>query len=123
MTSPLTDATLALLFNRPTQELTPHQRLESVMEQLPPAGGVVSEGGSGDDSLGQASLVEPLQRINEAMRAFGLEFELSEENQRPITRIVDRDSGETIRQIPSEEVLRVAERIEELKGRLIRLEA
>jgi len=40
-----------------------------------------------------------------------------------VTRIVDRESGEVIRQIPSEEVLRVAERLGEVQGRLLSLEA
>ena len=56
------------------------------------------------------------------MRAHGLEFDVSEESSRIVTRVIDRESGEVIRQIPTEEVLAIAERLEEMQGRLISLE-
>ncbi|SDN87096.1 flagellar protein FlaG [Halomonas shengliensis] len=122
MTSPLADATAAAPFGG-VHELPPHQRLDSVLAQLPNPGGAIAQGSAGGDAISQEALVAPIARINEVMRAFGLEFELSEAANRPITRIVDRDSGEVIRQIPAEEVLRVAERLEELTGRLIHQQA
>ena len=73
--------------------------------------------------LNSGELVEPIQRINETMRPRGLEFELSEESSRVITRVIDRESGDVIRQIPAEEVLKIAERLEEMQGQLISLEA
>ncbi len=57
------------------------------------------------------------------MRPHGLEFELSEETSRVITRVIDRESGDVIRQIPAEEVLKIAERLEEMQGRIISIEA
>ncbi len=74
-------------------------------------------------ALGKGELVEPLQRINEVMRNYGVQFELGEFESRVVTRIVDRESGDVIRQIPAEEVLRVAERLGEVQGRLVNLEA
>lgn len=71
----------------------------------------------------QGELVAPVQQINEVMRPYGVEFELSETTSRVITRLVDRDTRELIRQIPAEEVMRVVEHLEELQGRLIDLEA
>ncbi|RTR04407.1 flagellar protein FlaG [Halomonas nitroreducens] len=68
-------------------------------------------------------LVAPVQRINQVMRSYGVEFELHEGTSRLVTRLVDRDTGELIRQIPAEEVLRIAERLDELQGKLIQLEA
>ncbi|MFP4137060.1 MAG: flagellar protein FlaG [Halomonas sp.] len=121
MTSPLADATAAPF--GAVHELTPRQRLDSVLAQLPNPGGTIAQGTAGGDAISLEALVEPVARINETLRAFGLEFELSEVTNRPITRIVDRDSGEVIRQIPAEEVLRVAERLEELTGRLIHQQA
>ncbi|MCE0731964.1 flagellar protein FlaG [Halomonas sp. G15] len=122
MTSPLTDATASAPFGG-VHELPPRQRLDNVLAQLPNPGGVIAQGSAGGDAISQDSLVAPVARINETMRAYGLEFELSEDAGRPITRIVDRDSGEVIRQIPAEEVLRVAERLKELTGRLIHQQA
>lgn len=71
---------------------------------------------------GAGELIAPLQRINEVMRSYGLEFTLNEHPSRVVTRIVDRASGDVIRQIPSEEVLQIAKRLDELQGRLINLE-
>ncbi|QFU00136.1 flagellar protein FlaG [Halomonas sp. THAF5a] len=104
--------------------LTPRQRLESLLGNLPPGSGALADGArGGTEAVGREALVAPIQRINEVMRPYGVEFELSEASSRLVTRIVDRESGELIRQVPSEEVLRVAERLDELQGRLIHLEA
>ncbi|MGQ7288505.1 flagellar protein FlaG [Vreelandella venusta] len=76
-------------------------------------------------SVSKESLTAPIQRINEAFRprGLGLEFELSEQSGRVITKVIDRETGDVIRQIPAEEVLLVAERLGELQGRIISLEA
>ncbi|XQU09858.1 flagellar protein FlaG [Halomonas sp. LY9] len=68
-------------------------------------------------------MVEPIQRINDVMRPRGLEFDISEESTRIITRVIDRETGDVIRQIPAEEVLLMAEQLEALQGKLISLEA
>lgn len=117
MTSPITNAT-AYFQMPPTQPLSPRQRLENALEHLPP----IASGGTTENEAGidREALIEPIERINEVMRPFGVEFEQPEEATRIITRIVDRDSGEVIRQITAEEVLRIADRLGELQGRLIR---
>ncbi|PAU70711.1 flagellar protein FlaG [Vreelandella alkaliphila] len=74
-------------------------------------------------NVSKESLAEPIQRINETLRPRGLEFVLSEQSGRVITKVIDRETGDVIRQIPAEEVLLVAERLEELQGRIISLEA
>lgn len=68
-------------------------------------------------------LVEPIQRINDVMRPRGLEFDISEDSSRIITRVIDRETGDVIRQIPAEEILQMAERLEELQGKLISSQA
>lgn len=100
---------------------SPRQRLDDLLEKLPTAGGQLSEAQQTEPSAGE--LVEPVQRINEVMRERGLEFDISENDSRIITRVIDRDSGDVIRQIPSEEVLRIAERLQELRGQFVSLEA
>jgi len=39
---------------------------------------------------------------------------------RPVVRVVDSNSGELIRQVPSEEALRIAKRLDALSGLLLR---
>jgi len=119
MSSPLLDANAApssVLTNQ-----TPRQRLESALQQLPPAGSTVAQSESAQPALvAREELVKPLQRINEVLGNYGVEFQLSEPGPRLVTRVVDRASGELIRQIPSEEVLRIAENLDQLSGVLLR---
>ncbi|QNI01527.1 flagellar protein FlaG [Halomonas sp. SH5A2] len=101
--------------------LSPRQRLDDVLENLPAPGSQLSENQQIEPTAGE--LVEPVQRINEVMRERGIEFEISENSSRVITRVVDRDSGDIIRQIPAEEVIRIAEQLQDMRGRFVSLEA
>ncbi|WP_416391124.1 flagellar protein FlaG [Alloalcanivorax xenomutans] len=51
-----------------------------------------------------------------------MQFDLSDDSGRTIILVVDRESGQVIRQIPPEEALNAYQRMEEMKGRLLRLE-
>ncbi|MCB8888506.1 flagellar protein FlaG [Vreelandella malpeensis] len=73
--------------------------------------------------LSREELEEPIERINNALRPRGLEFDVSDESSRIIARVIDRETGDVIRQIPGEEVLAVARRIEEMQSGLISIEA
>lgn len=103
--------------------LNPRQRLESTPAQIATTNPQLTHVEKAEREITTGELVEPIQRINEAMRQRGLEFELSDETSRVITRVIDRESGEVIRQIPAEEVLKIAERLEEMNGQFISLEA
>lgn len=119
MSSSLTELNGAYPASSP-HGVTPRQRAERAVAELtnaPPG----REAGL-QATMGPGTLVEPIQRINEVMRPYGVQFELGEHEPRVVTRIIDRDSGDIIRQIPSEEVLRIAERIDELQGRLVDLQ-
>ncbi|CDG52453.1 flagellar protein FlaG [Halomonas profundus] len=113
----------------PLTHLNPRQRLENTLAQLATTNTqlISADTTEQETSVKQKTsaneLVAPIQRINEIMRPHGLEFELSEETSRVITRVVDRESGDVIRQIPAEEVLKIAERLEEMQGRIISIEA
>lgn len=68
-------------------------------------------------------LSENVQQLNSGLKSFGLEFELSEIDNRVIARVVDRNTGELIRQIPSEELLRMAQSMEKPHGLLLQATA
>lgn len=118
MSSLPTDLTTSFLTSA-LPNLSPRQQLESTLSQLAVTGGQLTD----NREITINELVEPVQRINDAMRTRGLEFELSEATSRIITRVIDRESGEVIREIPAEEVLKISERLEELQGQIISLEA
>lgn len=59
--------------------------------------------------------------IGELVQAFrttsiGLRFEIDETTHRVITKVVDKETGDLIRQMPTEEVLRIARAIDKLQG-------
>lgn len=103
-----------------TDTTTPRRRAEQVLATWLPGEAAQA---SGEASPQHGELVGPVQKINEVMRPYGVQFELDDATSRLITRLVDRETGELIRQIPAEEVLRIAEHLEELQGQLISLEA
>ncbi|MCK2043969.1 flagellar protein FlaG [Chromohalobacter sp. TMW 2.2308] len=105
-----------------TANITPNplsgrQRLDMALAHIQPDNG--AQGASESSSLTMSELAKPIDRVNDVMRAYNVQFELSEYEGRIVTRIVDRESRELIRQIPSEEVLRIAETLEQRQGRLV----
>lgn len=59
-----------------------------------------------------------LQQMSKNIR-----FSLDEETGDTIVKVVDSDTGQTIRQIPSEEALRIQHSLEQLQGVLLKHEA
>ena len=72
------------------------------------------------DARQQLNLSEAVERLNEQMRRSGrgLNFSVDEVAERTVITVKDTQSGEVIRQIPDEALLRVAHNIEEIKGLL-----
>lgn len=68
----------------------------------------------------RANLSEAINRLNEVMRdgGRGLNFAVDHVLGAPIVLVRNSDTGEVIRQIPNEVVVRVAHSIEALKGLL-----
>lgn len=70
-------------------------------------------------------LQQALQTINRKLaNSTSLEFSVDQSTKMTIVRVVDKDSGELIRQIPSDAALAIAESIGEFqKGLLLKQEA
>ena len=66
----------------------------------------------------QRQLQEAVAELNKQMEHTGvsLGFSIDESIGRSIVKVVNKESGELVRQIPSEDVVRVAHSIESLKG-------
>ena len=69
----------------------------------------------------QQNLQQAIERINEQMRHNGrnLNFSVDEVIDRTIITVKNRQSGEVVRQIPDEVLVRVAHNIEDIKGLLL----
>jgi flagellar protein FlaG len=46
----------------------------------------------------------------------GLQFSVFEETGQTVVRVVDKDTGELVRQIPTKELLELAARLEDMMG-------
>lgn len=78
-----------------------------------------------DTETMRKNLQEAIARINDIVRdgGRGLNFTLDEKLGRPIVMVRNLESGEVIRQIPTEVLVKVAHSIEDLKGLLHNEEA
>lgn len=61
-------------------------------------------------------------KINEFIDSFtsDLQFTVDKDTERVVVKVVNRKSGDVIRQIPSEAALKIAKALDELKGLIIR---
>lgn len=81
-----------------------------------PASTAASAAGEAKASLAAVEEATPTQleaavkEVNASLesRSVGLHFEVDKDLDRVIVKVVDRESGEVIRQIPTEEVVRIA---------------
>ncbi len=71
--------------------------------------------------VGQAQTETAVREINETLRilATSLRFEVDQESHRTLVKVVDRDTGEVLRQIPSEATIQIARTLDKLVGHLI----
>lgn len=65
------------------------------------------------------------EEINAAMRAWdtGMRFEIDEDTQKLVVSVIDNETGDVLRQIPSEEVLHIAKIVAQFQGKFIDVKA
>ncbi|WP_394672676.1 flagellar protein FlaG [Limnobacter sp.] len=80
-------------------------------------------GGQAELSVGE--LIEVVQKANAALASnqSNLKFLVDSDNGKPIVQIVDRETQEILKQIPSVEMLKIAKAIEKMHGVLMSREA
>lgn len=86
-------------------------------------------------SSGQESGFDPVQTseaLQQALADFqaalkpvasGLDFSVDDDSGRVIVKIVDSETNEVIKQIPSEEMMRISKALDKLQGLLVKQEA
>ena len=74
---------------------------------------------------GNAQLAQAVGHLNQTMktRDSGLEFSIDEESHRTVVKVVDQQTKELIRQMPSAEVLEIAKALDRVQGLLINQKA
>lgn len=68
-------------------------------------------------SLTVAEVEQTVESLNDAMRLLerGINFEVDRKVDRTIIRVVDKETDEVIKQIPSEDLLKVIEHLQEMQ--------
>jgi flagellar protein FlaG len=61
-------------------------------------------------------LVTQIQEALEEIQHRSLQFSVDESTGKTVIKVVDKDTGEVIKEIPPEETLRLAEKIQEMTG-------
>lgn len=74
---------------------------------------------------GAADILSAAERIREHVQNLqrDLNFSVDDSTGQVVVRVVDGDSGMVVRQIPSEDILRLAERLDEMRSLLFEAQA
>lgn len=85
------------------------------------------EGRAPDDPLKKEQSPEQdvrdaIKQLNEAVKMYNsdLQFSMDEDTKLRIVKVMDRDTKDVIRQIPSEDIVRIAKAIDDFKSLLIK---
>jgi flagellar protein FlaG len=94
----------------------PQARVPAVANQPDTAGAAPPTG----KAVGEA-----VDSINRAMKTLSnrIEFSIDEDSKRQVVKVIDPDTREVIRQMPSEEALQIAKALDRLQGLLIKHQA
>lgn len=84
------------------------------------------------DAVQQSAAVPSMEQLNDALKrinktmetqARGVEFSVDDDSKRTIVKVVDQQTKEVLRQMPSEEALAIAKALDQLQGLLIKQQA
>jgi len=81
----------------------------------PGAGGAPKAKPKAETNISNA-FMEALNADLNAIHNVGLQFSVFEETGQTVVRVVDKDTGELVRQIPTKELLELAARLEDMMG-------
>jgi flagellar protein FlaG len=72
-----------------------------------------------------AEVSDAVNKINQTLKnvAQNLEFSVDKESDRVVVKIIDQQTKETVRQIPTEEALEISKSLDKLQGLLIKQSA
>ncbi len=72
-----------------------------------------------------AQVAEAVKGINKAIQTISqnVEFSIDEDSDRAIVKVIDRETKEVIRQMPSKEALEIAKALDKVQGLLIKQQA
>ena len=101
---------------------TPQAQAAPVVVSSEPVAPAVTTQQPPDLAEQSANLEQALKQLQDMVqsKASNLQFSVDDTTGKTVVRVVDSSNGSTIRQIPSEEALAIAQDIERMKGLLLR---
>lgn len=83
------------------------------------------EADAADNEQDPGKLTQVAAELSDMMSMMrkGLAFKVDENSGQAVVTVLDRDTGDVIRQMPSEEALKLAEKLSEVTGLLMKTEA
>ena len=96
-------------------------KTENTLQQQTKQNYQQAQQGGEKDELGRKQLEKMAQQLQDFMGEMNrsLQFQVDEESGRDVIKVVDKNSGELIKQYPSEEVLSLVAKLSETAGFLI----
>lgn len=130
MVNPLTPTSSASMPMNPVALEIERPPLPEPARQVTPAAEIIGARNSAsnragyDESTGKP-LEQALEDVNNSLKAWstGMRFDIDPDAQRVMVSIIDSESGEVLRTVPSDAVIRIAKMIVQLQGQSISTQA
>ncbi len=115
---------------QPIGNIAPREVIETERPAVTPSTNKVAQAaepvnGNGTAEPSRADVSKAVDNINQAMRSLsqGLEFSIDDDSKRMVVKVVDQQTGDVIRQVPTVEALEIAKALDRVQGLLIRQQA
>jgi flagellar protein FlaG len=106
----------------PAQDSVKPDRAQVVGSSSPVEASTAAPAPVQEDTVGFKAALDELKKVAEAA-GNNLNFSVDEETGKTVVRVTDKETGDLIRQIPSEELLAISHSLGKLQGLLLRQEA
>lgn len=123
---PATGGALPVVFERPSLpanaavNVTPNTSAQSGSNNTQ-----TSTFGKEQTTRTEQTVNDALNKVNDSMQAWatGIRFEMDDDTEQMVVKLVNNETGDVIRQVPSEAMLKVAKMIIQLQGGSINTQA
>ncbi len=115
--------------NQPTSTQNSVAPEQTLTNKAVEAAASADAGNLAKEKASQETMRKNLQSAVEQTQKFvstankDIQFKVDDRFDRMIVKVVDRETGEVVREIPSEEMLKMAQALEKLQGLLVKQEA
>lgn len=125
MVNPLTPNSSASLPTNPVALEIERPPLPEPARQVTPTSEIIGAGNSAQHQAKHESTGKPLEQaledVNSSLKAWstGMRFDIDPDAQRVVVSIIDSESGEVLRTVPSDAVIKIAKMIVQLQGQSV----